>query len=172
MAHPGWIRGEHCEMRFPSLSSLQRILLVGASLLVMSTLAACTGARSTTSLAVDGLALSGPAFDDSAAGEARSLAGRPSPAQDEESLQRARQAEVERALREVWAVATTSDRPGTRWEFRYWAEGGALTLLSFRHLEGGEGHAAPLDQKAFLPGLTRNLLTLLGLNGKEVTHSL
>lgn len=142
-----------------------------AVLILVATLVlpACTGARSATSLTVE---FPGSILDDSSADEAKSLRGEPLPALEEEERARAQHAETERALSEMWAVASTSDAPGAQWEFRYWAEGGALTPLSFRRMEAGEGHAAPVDRKAFLPRLSRDLPTLLGLRAKEVSLSL
>jgi hypothetical protein len=139
-------------------------------LLAVAPLPACTGVRSASSLSVDGLAL--PDLGDSAAGSIRHLQDPPLPALDEETLERSRRAELERALGEMWAVASTADAPGARWEFRYWSENGALTPLSFQLLEAGEGRAAPIDRRAFLPRLSRNLPTLLGQRARQVTLSL
>ncbi len=89
-----------------------------------------------------------------------------------EALERARLREAERALDALWAVVGTTNRLGAEWEFRFWAQGGALTLLSFRLTEEGEGRVAPVGRGTFLPRLTRRLPTLLGTQPREVTLTL
>ncbi len=85
---------------------------------------------------------------------------------------RARQAEAERVVGEMWAVAGGTEAPGAAWQFRYHSQGGALTLRSFRRLEEPRGRGAPLDRGAFLPGFLDNLPTLVGLRPREVTFTL
>jgi len=81
----------------------------------------------------------------------------------------AERAEVERVLRTLWAVAGTTNALGAQWEFRFWSQDGALTLLSFRRTQEGEGAAAPLSRESFLRRLSRELPTLVGSQPREVT---
>ncbi len=129
-------------------------------LMALAVLPACTGGRPTTRLRADRLLLhdsTSKAFV---------------PPLDEDALESAQEAEVQRALGEIWALASTVDAHGAQWEFRYWYEQGALTPLSFRHVERGHGRVAPADKRAFQQRLARALPTLLGTNAKEVTLSL
>ncbi len=66
---------------------------------------------------------------------------------DAEVLEQARRAETERALDTLWSVASTADATGARWEFRFWSEGGALTLLSLRRTAEGKGELAASNRK-------------------------
>jgi hypothetical protein len=91
---------------------------------------------------------------------------------DDKAWEEARRAEADRALETLWSVAGTTNALGAEWEFRFWSEGGALTLLSLRHTEVGEGLSAPLSRGAFLPGLSRELPNLLGSNPREVSLTL
>ncbi len=118
-------------------------------------------------LTVDRFGFQGHASNGSGVASAASL-----PPLDEDSRERAQSAEAERALNEMWAMASTADLPGAEWEFRYWAQGGALTLLSFRRTEAGAGAASPSDRGAFLRRLEPNLPKLLGMGAREVTFSL
>lgn len=72
----------------------------------------------------------------------------------------ARRAEVEWALTQMWGVARGEEQVGARLEFTFWAEGGALTLLSWRHTttEGATGQSA--DGETFANSL-RALLSML-----------
>ncbi len=94
------------------------------------------------------------------------------PTRDAETDERARGAETERALAQLWAVLDASNAPGTTWRFRYWAQDGALTLLSFQRVEEGEGRGAPVDRDTFVRGFARNLPTLLGSQAREVVLTL
>ena len=86
-----------------------------------------------------------------------------------DGTEHAERAEVERVLRTLWAVAGTTDALGAQWEFRFWSQDGALTLLSFRQTQEGEGAAAPLSRETFLKRLSRELPTLVGSQPREVT---
>jgi len=81
-------------------------------------------------------------------------------------------AEAARALEVLWGVAGSTHALGTEWEFRFWSQGGALTLLSLHSAEAGDENLAPLSRGAFLPRLSRELPTLLGTSPREVTLSL
>jgi hypothetical protein len=94
------------------------------------------------------------------------------PPEDDATRQQARHTEAQRALAQMWAVASTSDAPGTELEFRYWAHDGTLTLRSFQRLREGQGHGHPVDRATFAPGLARELPTLLGRQAREVTFTL
>jgi hypothetical protein len=69
-------------------------------------------------------------------------------------------------------VAGTTNALGAEWEFRFWSEGGALTLLSLRRTETGAGHLAPISRGAFLPHLSRELPKLLGSSPRAATLTL
>jgi hypothetical protein len=94
------------------------------------------------------------------------------PEPDAETLQRAQRAEAGEALQAAWALVSTTDAPGTEWEFRFWSHGGALTLLSLRRTEEGGGRAAPVSRGAFLKRFEQEFPTLLGLQPREVTLTL
>lgn len=81
----------------------------------------------------------------------------------------ARRAEAVRALDSLWGVAGSTHALGAEWEFRFWSQGGALTLLSLHSTEEGEERLAPISRRAFLPRLSRELPTLLGTSPREVT---
>ncbi|MBN1207657.1 MAG: hypothetical protein JXB05_22525 [Myxococcaceae bacterium] len=66
----------------------------------------------------------------------------------------------------------TADSRGAEWEFRFWSHDGALTLLSWRRLEEGEGPAIPVGRGAFLPHFALTLPSLLGAHPREVTLTL
>jgi hypothetical protein len=95
-----------------------------------------------------------------------------SPEPDAETLERARQVEAARALEGMWAVVSHTDSLGAAWTFRFWSQHGALTLLSFRRAEQGETRASPVDRRAFLQRLQRELPTLLGEQPREVALTL
>ncbi len=94
------------------------------------------------------------------------------PALDAEALEQAGQAEAERTLNALWTVVSTTDSPGAEWEFHIWSQDGALTILSLKRTEQGEGRAAPMSKGAFLKRLERELPTLLGPQPREVTLTL
>jgi len=91
---------------------------------------------------------------------------------DDDAWEKARRAESDRALETLWSVAGSTNVLEAEWEFRFWSEGGALTLLSLRRTEAGESLLAPISRGAFLPRLSRELPTLLGGNPREVTLTL
>jgi len=94
------------------------------------------------------------------------------PELEEDAREQARSVEAERVRGELWAVGAVEDAPGASWRFRYWSEGGALTLLSFQRTQAGEGRAAPVDADAFLPQFARGLPALLGTGAQEVIFTL
>ncbi len=77
--------------------------------------------------------------------------------------------ETERLLQTLWAVAGATNALGAEWEFRFWSQDGALTLLSFHRTEQGEGATAPISREAFLKRLSHELPTLVGSEPREVT---
>ncbi len=81
----------------------------------------------------------------------------------------ARRAEAARALDAVWGVTGFTQALGAEWKFRFWSQGGALTLLSLHNTEAGEERLAPISRGAFLPRLLSELPTLLGTSPREVT---
>jgi hypothetical protein len=88
---------------------------------------------------------------------------------DDPVWDKARRVETERALEALWGIAGATNALGAEWEFRFWSQGGALTLLSLQRTEAGEELLAPISRRAFLPSLSRELPTLLGTNPHEVT---
>ena len=80
----------------------------------------------------------------------------------------ARRVEAARALETIWSVAGAAEALGDEWEFRFWSQGGALTLLALHHIEAGKGSVPPLSRGAFLPRLSREFPTLLGTGPGEV----
>lgn len=84
----------------------------------------------------------------------------------------ARRAEATRALDAVWGVTGSTQSLGAEWAFRFWSQGGALTLLSLHNTQTGEESSAPISRGAFLPSLARELPTLLGTSPREVTLEL
>jgi len=113
------------------------------------------------------LALEGDEFS-----EPRGSSSTLSPEPDAETLQQAQRVEAGRALETAWAIASTTDAPGAEWELRFWSHGGALTLLSLRRIEEGDGHAAPVSRGAFLERFEREFPKLIGLQPREVTLTL
>jgi hypothetical protein len=105
--------------------------------------------------------------DSSTASSSFTLSGWNEPAP--EVAEQARRSETERVLWALWAVAGTTDKLDAEWEFSFWAQDGALTLLSFRRTEEGEGRASPISRPAFLPRFSQDLPTLLGTQSREVT---
>jgi len=91
---------------------------------------------------------------------------------DDQAWEEARRTETDRALATLWSVAGSTNTLGAEWEFRFWSEGGALTLLSLRRTETGESLLAPISRGAFLPRLSRELPSLLGNSPREVTLTL
>lgn len=91
---------------------------------------------------------------------------------DAETLDHAREVEAAWALETLWSIAGDTNTLEAEWEFLFWSQDGALTLLSFRRTEQGEKPAAPLGRGAFLPRLGRELPTLLGTHPHEVTLTL
>lgn len=72
--------------------------------------------------------------------EVRSI---PWPEAGAEALEQAREVEAAWALETLWSVAGSTNVLEAEWEFIFWSQDGALTLLSFRETEQGEGLAAP-----------------------------
>jgi hypothetical protein len=76
-----------------------------------------------------------------------------------ENLGEARRAEVESALAGMWGVAAGVMEVGAVLEFNFWAEGGALTLLSLRRREWGGEAGGQVNKAAFARELRENLHT-------------
>jgi hypothetical protein len=84
----------------------------------------------------------------------------PQPGSEEwEELTEARRAEVESALAGMWGVAAGVREVGAVLEFTFWAEGGALTLVSLERREWGGAAGSEVDKVAFARELRENLLT-------------
>jgi hypothetical protein len=66
-----------------------------------------------------------------------------------ETLEEARRAEIESALAGMWGVASEVREVGAVLEFTFWAEGGALTLLSLRRREWGRELGGTITQESF-----------------------
>jgi hypothetical protein len=80
----------------------------------------------------------------------------------------ARQAEVEWALTQMWAVASGEGQVGSVLEFTFWAERGAFTLLSHRWRGAGGEAGQPAKAEAF----TKELRGLLGMLAENRTGAL
>ncbi|KFE69129.1 hypothetical protein [Hyalangium minutum] len=141
-------------------------------LLAVSLLSACATTHSATGWAGGELRLEAHSFSHSEEEDVRFARDVPFPPLRESERAEATRAEIQRALNEMWTVTSHSDAPGAHWEFRYWVDGGALTLLSFHRVKEGGGRAAPVDRSAFLAGLEHHLTTLLGTEARQVTLSL
>lgn len=74
-------------------------------------------------------------------------------------LEEARRAEIESALAGMWGVASEVRDVGSELEFTFWAEGGALTLLSLRRLERGHEPGSALSRESFARELVESLST-------------
>jgi hypothetical protein len=93
-------------------------------------------------------------------GSGRPFLQGPRPGSEEwEDLEEARQAEVESALAGMWGVAAGVREVGAVLEFTFWAEGGALTLLSLGRHEWGREPGGAVDKAAFARELRENLQT-------------
>ena len=84
----------------------------------------------------------------------------------------ARQAEADRVVRELWAVAGEHGVSGEAWSFEYQAHGGALTLLSFRRTAQGQGPGTTANWSGFSRELTRSLSTLVGVKPRRLRFTL
>ncbi|RKH39887.1 hypothetical protein [Corallococcus sicarius] len=84
----------------------------------------------------------------------------------------ARQAEADRVVRELWAVAGEHGVSGEAWSFEYQAHGGALTLLSFRRTVRGQGSGSTANWSGFSRELTRSLSTLVGVKPRRLRFTL
>lgn len=162
---------------YSRLHSLTSALAPALTLLTLSLLSACatTGGAvpSGRELGLSRSGASGLEFEGSTPGSTVSSSGIPlSREPDDPVWNDARRAEAARALETIRSVAGAANALGDEWEFRFWSQGGALTLLSLHHTEVGDELVAPLSRRAFLPRLSRELPTLLGTNPHEVTLTL
>ncbi len=82
------------------------------------------------------------------------------PIDPRETLGEARRAEVEWALAHMWGLASSEEQVGTSLKLTFWAEGGALTLLSWRRTATGEEEGQPTNREVFADSL-RGLLAQL-----------
>ncbi|PTL81687.1 hypothetical protein [Vitiosangium sp. GDMCC 1.1324] len=89
----------------------------------------------------------------------------------EPELSEARRAEAGCALAQVWGLVRGVDEVGARVEVRFWARGGALTLLSHR-TTGGQERAAPVDETAFSKRFQGLLVSYVGERTGEVIFTL
>ncbi|MFP2925313.1 hypothetical protein ACLESO_08860 [Pyxidicoccus sp. 3LG] len=72
---------------------------------------------------------------------------------DEAALEQAASAEAARAVAQVWTVASSVQEVGARVEFTFWAERGALTVVSYA-ATGRDGRPGrPADEEATLSAL-------------------
>jgi hypothetical protein len=84
----------------------------------------------------------------------------------EQEDEEARKAEAAVAMASMRGVASTVEQIGAELVFRFWAQNGALTMLSWQRTSDGAGPAAVSN--TFVPGLEANLLTYLGTHTGEV----
>ncbi|PTL84890.1 hypothetical protein DAT35_07510 [Vitiosangium sp. GDMCC 1.1324] len=82
----------------------------------------------------------------------------------------ARRAEAAAALSGMSGVASHVEAAGTELAFRFWAQNGVLTLLSWKRGAGGADLAGKVD--SFVPGFELNLLTYVGARTGEVVLTL
>ena len=82
-------------------------------------------------------------------GQPREQRGPTPGSQEWEHLGRLVRAELESALAQMWGVASEVREVGAVLEFTWWAEGGALTLLSLRRREWGKGQGSTVDRESF-----------------------
>jgi hypothetical protein len=75
------------------------------------------------------------------------------------ALEDARRAELESAIVGMWGVLSEVREVGAELEFTFWAEGGALTLLSLRRRERGGGPGGAIAQEAFASDMRELLST-------------
>lgn len=83
----------------------------------------------------------------------------------------AQRAEAECALAQVWGLVHGVDEVGARVELRFWAHGGALTLLSHR-TAGGRERAEPVDEAHFSTRFRRLLSSYVDERTGEVVFTL
>jgi hypothetical protein len=93
------------------------------------------------------------------------------PRQEGQELSEARRAEAECALAQVWGLVRGVDEVGARVELRFWAQGGALTLLSHR-TSGGQERAEPVGEATFAKSFRRVLTAYVGERTGEVVFTL
>lgn len=89
-----------------------------------------------------------------------------------EALEAARRAEVESALAGMWGVASEVRELGAELDFTFWAEGGALTLLSLRRREWGTERGSALSRESFADELGELLSTYAGEAAGELRLTL
>jgi hypothetical protein len=76
-----------------------------------------------------------------------------------EALEDARRAEIESAVTALWSVVSEVREVGAKLEFTYWAEGGALTLLSLRRGEWGREPGGAIARESFISDMRELLST-------------
>ncbi|QRK10716.1 hypothetical protein JQX13_11945 [Archangium violaceum] len=89
---------------------------------------------------------------------------------NEEADEEARQAETAAALSGMRGVLGQVEEAGVELTFRFWAQNGALTLLSWKRATGETGLAEKVD--AFVPGFEKHLPTYVGTRTGEVVLTL
>ena len=105
-------------------------------------------------------------------GHPRELRGPSTESAEWEALEEARRAEVERALAGMWGVASEVREVGAVLEFTFWAEGGALTLLSLRRLKWGTERGIVLSRESFADESGELLSTYAGEAAGEMRLTL
>ncbi len=93
-------------------------------------------------------------------------------ARSEQENKAARKAELEAAVDGLRGVASLVEGEGTTLTFRFWAQEGAWTLVSWHLTAAGHGQAPALPPKAVAPGLEQHLLSLVGQRTCEVRLTL
>jgi hypothetical protein len=88
----------------------------------------------------------------------------------EERDEEARRAEATAALSGMRGVASHVEAAGAELAFRFWAQNGVLTLLSWKRGAGGAGLSGKVD--SFVPGFALNLPTYVGARTGEVVLTL
>lgn len=75
---------------------------------------------------------------------------------------RQRESESRLAAAHLWRILAPIDAVGAEVEVTYWANQGAMTMLSWRRTTEGNGHGAAVDGRAFMEKLWRPLLAYVG----------
>lgn len=75
---------------------------------------------------------------------------------------RQRESECRLAAAHLWRILAPIDAVGAEVAVTYWANQGAMTMLSWHRAAEGQGHGAPVDERAFVEKFWRPLLAYVG----------
>lgn len=94
--------------------------------------------------------------------------GDPAPGPSAKELAAASRAEASQVAAEVWAVASGVRGKGSKLEFTFWSEQGALTLTRYTMKEPGGARARPADENDTRNAVTEALLAAVQQRTGEV----